>query len=229
MSREELAFWVALVANGVTFVQIMPQIVRLLRTGRTEGVSPAWAAVGMTINLGWLTYVVENEFWVTIPSIIAAIVSFGLALYLLYRNGADVRPGLLMTVPIALASVGIQLAAGWTVLGTVLGLSNALYLGPSVVAAWRAHVPVGISPVTWWLTVLEGLKWGFYGVLVAAVADHGVRVDRDRFGTNGAAAAVGGPRPHPRRTRPRNLSVHGLGIMVGPFGGRCLKSDGTRG
>ena len=169
MSREELAFWVALVANGVTFVQIMPQIVRLLRTGRTEGVSPAWAAVGMTINLGWLTYVVENEFWVTIPSIIAAIVSFGLALYLLYRNGADVRLGLLMTVPIALASVGIQMAAGWTVLGTVLGLSNALYLGPSVVAAWRAHVPVGVSPVTWWLTVLEGLKWGFYGVLVAAV------------------------------------------------------------
>ena len=74
------------------------------------------------------TYVVENEFWVTIPSIIAAIVSFGLALYLLYRNGADVRPGLLMTVPIALVSVAIQLAAGWT----VLGLSNALYLGPSV-------------------------------------------------------------------------------------------------
>ena len=169
MSREELAFWVALVANGVTFVQIMPQIVRLLRTGRTEGVSPAWAAVGMTINLGWLTYVVENEFWVTIPSIIAAIVSFGLALYLLYRNGADVRLGLLMTVPIAVASVGIQMAAGWTVLGTVLGLSNALYLGPSVVAAWRAHIPVGVSPATWWLTVLEGLKWGFYGVLVAAV------------------------------------------------------------
>ena len=112
MSREELAFWVALVANGVTFVQILPQIVRLLRTGRTEGVSPAWAAVGMTINLGWLAYVVENEFWVTIPSIIAAIVSFGLALYLLYRNGADVRLGLLMTVPIAVASVGIQMAGG---------------------------------------------------------------------------------------------------------------------
>ena len=169
MSREELAFWVALIANGVTFVQIVPQIVRLLRTGRTEGVSPAWAAVGMTINLGWLTYVVENRFLVTIPSIIAAIVSFALALYLLYRNGANVRLGLLMSVPVALASVGIQIAAGWTVLGTVLGLSNALYLGPSVVAAWRARVPVGISPATWWLTVLEGLKWGLYGVLVAAV------------------------------------------------------------
>ena len=166
MSRAELAFVVGVVATAVTFVQIAPQIVRLVRTRRTEGVSPAWAAVGMTINLGWLTFVVEERFWVTIPSIVAAVVSFAVALYLLYRNGADVRPGLLMSAVVAVASVGIQMAAGWTVLGTVLGLSNGLYLGPSVIAAWRSHAPAGVSPVTWWLTVLEGLKWGFYGVLV---------------------------------------------------------------
>ena len=169
MSRQELAFWVAVVANGVTFVQIVPQIMRLLRTGHSEGVSPSWAAVGMALNLGWLTYVVENQFWVTIPSIFAAFCSFGLALFLLYRSGANVRAGLLMSAAVAVASVGIQQAAGWTVLGTVLGLSNGLYLGPALIAAWRTHVPAGVSPGTWWLTVLEGLKWGFYGVLVAAV------------------------------------------------------------
>ena len=169
MSRQELAFWVAVVANGVTFVQIMPQIVRLIRTGHTEGVSPTWAAAGATINLGWLAYVVENQFWETIPSIIAAQTSFGLALYLLYRNGVNVRAGLLTGAAIAVASVVIQRTAGWTVLGTALGLSNGLYLGPSVIAAWRSHTPVGVSPATWWLTVLEGLKWGFYGFLVAAV------------------------------------------------------------
>ena len=169
MSREELAFWVAVVANGVTFVQIVPQIVRLIRTGHTEGVSPVWAAVGMTINLGWLTYVVENEFWETIPSIIAAISSFGLALFLLHRNGVSVRAALMMSAVVAVGSVGIQQAAGWTVLGTVLGLSNGLYLGPALIAAWREYAPAGVSPGTWWLTVLEGFKWGLYGVLVAAV------------------------------------------------------------
>ena len=169
MTREQLAFWVAVVANGVTFVQIVPQIVRLLRTGHTEGVSPTWAAAGMTINLGWLAYVVENGFWETIPSIIAAITSFGLALYLLYRNGADVRVGLAMSAAIAVASVAVQRYAGWTVLGTVLGLSNGLYLGPSVIAAWRSRAPIGIAPATWWLTVLEGFKWGLYGVLVLAI------------------------------------------------------------
>ena len=169
MSRAEFANLVGIVATAVTFVQILPQIMRLIRTGRTEGVSPAWAAGGATINLGWLTYVIEGRFWVTIPSIIVAIASFALALYLLYRNGASIRAGLLMSGAIAVASVAIQQAAGWTALGTVLGLSNGLYLGPSVVAAWRSHAPVGVSPLTWWLTVLEGLKWGFYGVLVEAV------------------------------------------------------------
>ena len=169
MSRDQLAFWVAVVANGVTFVQIIPQIARLIRTGRTEGVSPIWAAAGMTINLGWLTYVVENGFWETIPSIFAAISSFGLALFLLYRNGVSVRVSLLVGAAVIVASVVIQRAAGWTVLGTVLGLSNGLYLGPALIAAWRTYAPVGISPGTWWLTVLEGFKWGLYGVLVAAV------------------------------------------------------------
>ncbi len=169
MSRAEFANLVGIVATAVTFVQIVPQIVRLIRTGRTEGVSPAWAAGGATINLGWLAYVIEGRFWVTIPSIIVAVVSFLLALFLLYRNGARIRAGLLMSGAIAVASVVIQQAAGWTVLGTVLGLSNGLYLGPSVVAAWRSHTPVGVSPWTWLLTVLEGLKWGFYGVLVEAV------------------------------------------------------------
>ena len=169
MSRAEFANLVGIVATAVTFVQILPQIVRLVRTGRTEGVSPAWAAGGATINLGWLAYVIEGRFWVTIPSIIVAVSSFVLALCLLYRNGASIRAGLLMSGTIAVASVAIQQAAGWTALGTVLGLSNGLYLGPSVVAAWRSHAPVGVSPLTWWLTVLEGLKWGFYGVLVEAV------------------------------------------------------------
>lgn len=166
MSRAEFANLVGIVATAVTFVQIVPQIVRLLRTGRIEGVSPTWAAAGLTINLGWLAYVIHGGFWVTIPSIIAAVSSFGLALWLLYRNGADIRVALWMSAAVAVASVVVQLGAGWTVLGTVLGLSNGLYLGPSVITVWRSRVPSGVSPLTWMLTVLEGLKWGFYGVLV---------------------------------------------------------------
>ncbi len=168
MSRAELATVVGVVATAVTFVHVVPQIARLLRTGRVEGVSVAWAAVAMVLNLGWMAYVIAQEFWITIPSIVAAVVSFGTALYLMYRNGADVRPGVLLSLAVAVGSVAIQLAAGWTVLGTVLALSNGLHLGPSVVAAWRSRAPVGVSPLTWALATMEGLMWGCYGVLVAA-------------------------------------------------------------
>lgn len=169
MSQDQLANLVAAVATAVTFMQVVPQVVRLLRLKRTEGASPAWAAIGMVINIGWTAYVIAEEFWVTIPAVLAAVISFGLVLYLLWRNGADVRVAVISGVVVGVAAVGLQLVAGWTVLGTVLGLSNGLYLGPSVWAAWRSYAPVGVAPLTWVLTAGEGVLWGFYGVLVEAV------------------------------------------------------------
>ncbi|MCY3850621.1 MAG: PQ-loop domain-containing transporter [Acidimicrobiaceae bacterium] len=168
MSQTEIAVVVGVVATAVTFVQILPQIVRLLRIGRTEGVSPEWAAIGTTVNAGWIAYVVAEELWVAIPACLVGTASYGVVLYLLYRNGAGVRTGLLLSAVVAVACVVVQLEAGWTVLGTVLGLSNGLYLGPSVVAAWRSHAPVGVSPLSWVLVALEGVLWGLYGVFVEA-------------------------------------------------------------
>lgn len=168
MNQAEIAVVVSVVATVVTFVHILPQIARLLRVRRTEGMSPAWAAIGTTINIGWIAYVVAEELWVAIPAVIAGSASYGIVLYLLHYNGARVRPGILFGTAIAGACVVVQLVAGWTVLGTVLGLSNGLYLGPSVVAAWRSHTPVGVSPLSWALVALEGILWGLFGVLVEA-------------------------------------------------------------
>ncbi len=160
---------VAGVATAMTFVQVVPQVVRLLRLKRTEGASPAWAAIGMVINFGWIAYVIAEEFWVTIPAILAAVISFGVVLYLLWRNGADVRLAVISGIAVGVACVVLQRVAGWNDFGTVLGLSNGLYLGPSVYAAWRMYAPVGVAPLTWVLTAGEGLLWGYYGVLVEAV------------------------------------------------------------
>ena len=169
MSQEQLADLVAVVANTVTFVQVVPQVVRLLRLKRIEGTTPAWAAIGMVVNVGWTAWVIAEEFWIAIPAVLAAVISFGLVLFLLWRNGADVRIAVIAGIAVGVASVGLQLVAGWTVLGTVLGLSNGLYLGPSVWAAWRSYAPVGVAPLTWVLTAGEGILWGYYGVLVEAV------------------------------------------------------------
>ena len=169
MTQDQFAVLVAGVATAVTFVQVVPQVVRLLRLKRTEGASPAWAAIGMVINIGWMAYVIAEEFWVTIPAILAAVISFAVVLYLLWRNGADVRLAVISGIAVGVACVVLQRVAGWNDLGTVLGLSNGLYLGPSVYAAWRMYAPVGVAPLTWVLTAVEGLLWGYYGVLVEAV------------------------------------------------------------
>ena len=169
MTQDQFAVLVAGVATAVTFVQVVPQVVRLLRLKRTEGASPAWAAISMVINIGWIAYVIAEEFWVTIPAILAAIISFGVVLYLLWRNGADVRAAVISGIAVGVACVVLQRVAGWNDLGTVLGLSNGLYLGPSVYAAWRMYAPVGVAPLTWVLTAGEGILWGYYGVLVEAI------------------------------------------------------------
>ncbi len=168
MSQAQLAFVVGVIATVVTFVQILPQITRLLRIGRTEGISPAWAAIGTTVNASWIAYVVAEELWVTIPAVIAGAASYGIVLLLLYRNNARIRAGVMLSALVLGVCVIVQLVAGWTVLGTVLGLSNGLYLGPSVVVAWRTHTPVGVSPLSWTLVALEGIFWGLFGVLVEA-------------------------------------------------------------
>ena len=168
MSQAQLALVVGVAATIVTFVQILPQITRLLRIGRTEGVSPIWAAIGATVNLGWISYVIAEELWVAIPSVVAGAGSYGVVLYLLHRNGVSVRAGLIFSAMVTVACVIVQMVAGWTVLGTVLGLSNGLYLGPSVVAAWRSYAPAGVSPLSWSLVALEGVTWGLFGLLVEA-------------------------------------------------------------
>ncbi len=164
-----MAILIAVVANTVTFVQVVPQVVRLVRLKRIEGTTPAWAAIGMVVNIGWTAYVIAEEFWIAIPAVLAAVISFGLVLFLLWRNGADVRLAVIAGIAVGAAAVVLQLVAGWTYLGTVLALSNGLYLGPSVWAAWRSYAPVGVAPLTWVLTAWEGILWGCYGVLVEAI------------------------------------------------------------
>ena len=110
----------------------------------------------------------QRSLWVAIPSVVAGAGSYGVVLYLLHRNGVSIRAGLIFSAMVTVACVTVQMVAGWTVLGTVLGLSNGLYLGPSVVAAWRSYAPAGVSPLSWSLVALEGVTWGLFGVLVEA-------------------------------------------------------------
>lgn len=166
MDRAGLALLVGLAANCVTFVQLTPQILKLWRTGRTEGVSPAWALLGTTSNVGWLAFVVATGVWIAIPSIVVAIVGFSLTFQLLHRNGARIGLALRVSAANCAALVVIGITLGWIWLGTILAMSFLVQFTPPVVAVWRSRAPVGVSAATWFLALTEGTAWGLYGVLL---------------------------------------------------------------
>ena len=166
MSRSDWALLVGVVFTLVSFVLLVPQILRLLRTGRAEGVSATWAALGATINLGWLAFVVAEKVWIGIPSILVSILSFALTLMLLRRNGARIANALSACIVAAVFFAVVQLGFGWTALGTTLALSYIVQFTPSVTTAWRTHVPVALSPATWSLGLAESAGWSLYGVLI---------------------------------------------------------------
>lgn len=183
MTLEALAVVVAIVANALTFTMLLPQVGRLLQTGLIEGVSAVWAATGTVINFGWFAYVLHAAVWLAIPSIAAAVLSYSLTLYLLFRNGADVRIGIVTAALLVAVLVGVQALAGWTLLGTALAMANGVQFAPSVRAAWHAHTPAGVSPLTWLIAEGEAVLWALYGILIADVAIV-------LFGVTAAAAAT---------------------------------------
>jgi uncharacterized protein with PQ loop repeat len=142
---------------------LVPQVIRLLRTQNPDGVSATWAAFGIVTNATWTVYLISQALWLALPSVIMVVAGYAVTFVLLYRLG--VRTGTPISLGIGwictLAAVGA--VGGWTGLGTLLGFSYAVQVAPGIWTAYRTHRPAGISPGTWWILLIEGLLWGYYG------------------------------------------------------------------
>jgi hypothetical protein len=143
---------------------LLPQILRLRRTHVADGVSATWAAFGTVVNAWWVAYLAHERLWGGLPATVAVVVFYALTLALVLAA----RP---TAVPTALSWGGgyavflgaVAAAFGWTVLGTVLGLSYGVQVTPSVWAAYRSPDPYGVSLPTWLLGGAQGVLWGIYG------------------------------------------------------------------
>ncbi len=152
---------VAATLGTVTF--LMPQIVKLLRTGDSSGVSTTWPALGFISNIGWFAYLISQELWLSIVAPLVTFIAYAVTLWALARTGRDLRASYWRGVAWAVLLVATTLAAGWTTLGVVLGLSYGVMLAPSVWTAFRTMDPSGISAGTWWIGIAEAVLWGYYG------------------------------------------------------------------
>jgi uncharacterized protein with PQ loop repeat len=158
----------ALVASTIFLVRLLPQPVRLARTGIDDGVS-ALAAINALVNsVGWLVYGLAQELPVVWIVAALSLVPDAWTVALLRRRVGrrDIAVGFGLVGAIVLAAVT----------GTLAGLLAAgvvLTHGPQVLKALRDRDLRGIAPATWWVAIADATSWGLYGLVIGDPALQG--------------------------------------------------------
>jgi uncharacterized protein with PQ loop repeat len=156
-----------LVATVAAVPQLLPQLLRLIRSRRPDGVSPTWASLTAASNLGWLAYFTSTGLWTAmVPSATCGLLA-GAIVVALAGAGARVRWGATVGAAWLAVLAGAFLLAGPSGLGAVLTVAFLLQVTPSLRSAWRTASPVGVSRVTWGLICIEVVCWGTVGVFDA--------------------------------------------------------------
>ena len=150
-------------ASILTVVFLVPQIVKLIRSGDSAGVSATWPAFGFVTNVGWLAYMISQGFWAAVVAPFVTFISYGVILWALARNGRSLRVSYVWGVAWTGLLVAITMLAGWSAFGVFLGFSYGVQLAPSIWSAYQTADPSGISPGTWWIGTAEALLWGYFG------------------------------------------------------------------
>lgn len=152
-------------ATALAAWQVAPQVWKLRRDGLHEGLSPTWALLGVVTNIGWVAYRWSAGLWLGLPSPALAAVLYTVVSLLILRAVADVRWPFAATTA-AVVVLGLGAIGGWAIVGFMLGLSGGIQTAPSLWAAYRTEVPVGIAPSVWVIGIGQAVMWGFYGTSV---------------------------------------------------------------
>lgn len=151
-------------ATAFAIPQFLPQVLKLSRTGDTDGVSWSWATLTCVNNAAWIGYFAMHGFWTAlVPASSATVLAGTLATMLAVRGHARLMPALLIGFWAAVL-VAAYSVAGRTGLGTALTAAFAIQVVPSIWTAYRAHRPTGISRGTWMLVLGEVSCWTTFGL-----------------------------------------------------------------
>jgi uncharacterized protein with PQ loop repeat len=155
----------AAVASGCFLIRLLPQPIRLVRTGVAAGVSPLWALNGAVVTVAWAVHGYIADLPVVVWVSVLALVPGVWTVVLLRRQttGRDLA--------LAGAWVATLVAAGIAgVFGVALALGVLVTQGPQVLEALRDDDLSGLAPTTWWVALLDAGTWGAYGLVVGDVA-----------------------------------------------------------
>jgi uncharacterized protein with PQ loop repeat len=150
-------------ATTMTVVFLLPQMVKLIRTKDSAGVSSTWPVFGFVINVGWFLYMISQQFWTATLAPLVTFISYGVILWALASTGRQLRSSYMRGLGLMAVLIAVGVFGGWGSLGIALGLSYSVQLAPSIWTAYRTSDPSGISPSTWWIGLAEAALWGIFG------------------------------------------------------------------
>lgn len=146
------------IASAIFLVRLLPQPLRLARTGVSSGVSPLAAIQATVAAAAWLVYGLEADLPLVWGVSVAAMVpSLWTNALLARRTGRrELAWGLAwVAVLVALRSVD-ALSVG-------LSLGVLVTQGPQVRTALTEDDLGGLAPATWWVSLADAGSWGAYG------------------------------------------------------------------
>lgn len=155
----------AITASVVFLIRLLPQPIRLARSGVAAGVSSAAALNACVSALAWIAYGAIQGLPVVWGVSVLALIPCTWQAVLLRRQVARRD----------LAAVGafvgaLLVAAALGVLGVALAGTVLVTTGPQVRRVLREHDLSGIAPATWWVAVVDAATWGAYGWAVSDAA-----------------------------------------------------------
>lgn len=150
--------WLATVAF---LVRLLPQPLRLVRTGVPNGVSVIAVMNIALTELAWLLYGVVEDL---VPVWAVSLPAFPLGLWTVVLVRDRIASRDLFASGLWLVAIAAGFVTG--ALAVVLGLSVVVNYGPQVLTAVRGVHLEGLAPATWFLALADAGLWGAYGLAV---------------------------------------------------------------
>jgi uncharacterized protein with PQ loop repeat len=155
MSAEVIGY----VASIVFLARLMPQPIRLARTGVPDGVSPLAMMNGVVSDVGWILYGLSVAL---VPVWGVAVIALVPGVWTVVLLRSRITKQDLIGAAVWLATIAIAWQVGR--LAFILGLSVVVNHGPSVWVAVRSRSLEGIARTTWLIALGDAALWGTYGI-----------------------------------------------------------------
>ncbi|MDJ0770826.1 MAG: hypothetical protein QNJ12_18680 [Ilumatobacter sp.] len=156
-----------IVANLLGATMALPQAVRLIRTGRCEGLSGPWAGLSLAMNLWWLSYGLAERVWGLVPvsAVGAAVYALIVVTWIRLRGWGELR-AVSLGAAVGLFPLPFLLVGGWFLAGLAIGAGYGVQLAPAVLATFRTRDLRGVAAGMWLMAWVEAAIFLLYGITI---------------------------------------------------------------